>query len=287
LSSRLAGPVVVFLLVLAGSFAAAEETVESAQKIVDQVITDAGSIPQQADALVRLAWPEVDGDPMVMLLAQKSLVAYAKDAIPSLRRAITRVRPDQQAEVVWAMTRSFLSMEGGLPSEYLIGLEEAAWFGTREARLRAIPEIGRHRYYPGLLTIIDAAYEDPELVPTAIESLAMMGDDRARFFLEKMMLEGGPEVRGQAAAALAQIGDEALRPLKMAVRSDDPEVRMVAIQALLPVATVDDISALHEYVYNHPDDDPGVLEAVRASALMLEELLERQAETESASAQSE
>ena len=212
---------------------------------------------------------------------------YGEYAIPALRRAVTSVRPDQQEEVVWALTRAFLNMESGLPAEYLLGLEEATWFGTREARLRAIPELGRHRYRPSLLTIVDAAYEDAELVPTAIESLGMMGDARARFFLEKMMLEGPPDARGQAAAALARIGGEALRPLKIATRSDDPGVRLVAIQGLLPVATIDDISTLHEYVYNHPQDDPGILEAVRASALMLEDALARQAEADSASAESE
>jgi HEAT repeat protein len=286
-TSRIVGVIALALLAAAAGPAVAEETLESAQKIVDKTITDAGPIPEQADALARLAWPVEDGDPTVMLLARKALVAYGEYAIPTLRRSVTAVRPDQQQEVVWALTRAFLKMASGLPAEYLIGLEEATWYGTREARLRAIPELGHHRYRPSLLTIVDAAYEDPEVVPTAIEALGMMGDDRARFFLEKMMLEGGPEVRGLAAAALARIGDAALLPLKLAARSDDPAVRLVAIQALLPVATVDDISTLHEYVYNHPDDDPGILEAVRASAMMLEEALTRQAEADSASAQSE
>ena len=287
MTSRFFGVIVIALLALATSPAVAEETLESAQKIVDETITNAGAIPKQADALARLAWPAEDGDPNVMLLARKALMAYGEYAIPSLRKAVTSVRPDQQEEVVWALTRAFLQIDTGLPSEYLIGLEEATWFGTREARLRAIPELGRHRYRPSMLTIIDAAYDDPELMPTVIESLGMMRDTRARFFLEKVMLEGAPEVRGQAAAALARIGGTALYPLKLAMRSDDPEVRLVAVQALLPVATVDDISTLHEYAYNHPDDDPGILEAVRASALMLEEALARQAEAESASAQSD
>ena len=287
MTSRFVGVIVIALLAMATSHAVAEETLESAQKIVDETITNAGAIPKQADALARLAWPAEDGDANVMLLARKALMAYGEYAIPSLRKAVTSVRPDQQEEVVWALMRAFLQIDTGLPSEYLIGLEEATWFGTREARLRAIPELGRHRYRPSMLTIIDAAYDDPELMPTVIESLGMMRDTRARFFLEKVMLEGAPEVRGQAAAALARLGGTALYPLKLAMRSDDPEVRLVAVQALLPVATVDDISTLHEYAYNHPDDDPGILEAVRASALMLEEALARQAEAESASAESD
>jgi HEAT repeat protein len=285
--SRIVGSILLVVIVTAGLPLLAQETPESAQKIIDDAIAKAGSIPRQADALVELAFPDEDGDRTVMLLARKSLVAYGEYAIPALRAAVTEARPDHQADVVWTLTRAFLKIETGLPALYLIGLEEAAWYGTREARLRAIPELGRHRYRPALLTIIDAAYEDPELAPTAIEALAMMGDDRARFFLEKQMLEGGPEVRGIAAAALARIGDKALLPLKVAIRSDDSDVRFVSVQALLPVATVDDISTLHEYVYNHPDDDPGTLEAVRASALALEETLSRQAEADAASAQSE
>jgi hypothetical protein len=284
---KILGSILLAAVITAGTPLGAQETVESAQKIVDDTISNAGSIALQAEALVRLAFPEEEVDRTVMLLARKALVAYGEYAIPALRRAVTTVRPEHQADAVWTLTRTFLKLESGLPSDYLLGLEEAAWFGTRDAKLRAIPELGRHRYRPSLLTIIDAAYEDPEIVPTAIEALATMGDDRARFFLETQMLEGGPEVRGLAAAALAQIGNDALRPLKLAARSENPEVRLVAIQALLTVATVDDISTLHEYVYDHPDDDPATVEAVRASALALEKTLSRQAEADSASAQSE
>jgi hypothetical protein len=285
--TRIVGSILLAALVAAGPHPVAQGSVEDAQKIVDRTIIEAGPIPRQAEALVALAFPDEEIDRTVMLLARKTLVAYGAYAIPSLRRAVTTVRPEHQADVVWTMTRTFLRIDTGLPAEYLIGLEEAAWFGTREARLRAIPELGRHRYRPSLLTIIDAAYEDPEIVPAAIDALAMMGDDRARFFLEEQMLEGDPEVRGLAAAALARIGETALLPLKLAVRSEDPEVRLVAIQALLTVATVDDISTLHEYVYNHPDDDDATVRAVRASAIALEEQLSRQAEADAASADSE
>ena len=44
-----------------------------------------------------------------------------------------------------------------------------------------------------------------------------------------------------------------------------------------------DISTLHEYVYRHPDDDPGMVEAVRASAVALEKTLDRQSAEDSAS----
>lgn len=250
-----------------------------ARRSVDAAITAAGSsIPDQAEALARLAWPATDGDPEVAELARVTLVDYQAYALPTIRAFVRRVRPDQQASVVTTLLAAYMKIGYGQNGDFLAGLNEAVWYGSREARLIAIPELGRFRVAPAMLTIIDAASEDPAVLPVSIEALARIADDRARFFLEQVMLEGDPEVRGPAASALARIGGDALLPLKVAVRSDDPSVRVMAVQALLPFVTVDDLSTLHDYIYAHPDDDPATVEAVRASTMMLEAVLTRQTE---------
>jgi hypothetical protein len=250
-----------------------------ARRSVDAAITAAGSsIPDQAEALARLAWPATDGDPEVAELARVTLVDYQAYALPTIRAFVRRVRPDQQASVVTTLLAAYMKIGYGQNGDFLAGLNEAVWYGSREARLIAIPELGRFRVAPAMLTIIDAASEDPAVLPVSIEALARIADDRARFFLEQVMLVGDPEVRGPAASALARIGGDALLPLKVAVRSDDPSVRVMAVQALLPFVTVDDLSTLHDYIYAHPDDDPATVEAVRASTMMLEAVLTRQTE---------
>lgn len=273
--------VAALLVLSAGPAATAGDGTEKpeARRIVDAAITAAGtSIPLQAEALARLAWPAEDGDPDVAELARLRLIDYQAYGLPAIRSAIRRARPEQQAEVVSALIGAYEKIGYGQANDFLAGLNDAVWFGTRESRLIAIPQLGRFRFVPSMLTIIDAAHEDPALVPVTVDALASMGKDRARFFLESVMLEGDPQVRGMAASALARIGGEALLPLKVAIRSDDPEIRVVAVQALLPVATVDELSTLHEYVYAHPDDDAATVEAVRASTAMLEDVLARQTE---------
>lgn len=282
--TAIAVAVTVAVLVTLGVDAAEPKPDPTPREIVDAAITDAGrSIGAQAKALANLAWPEVDGDPAVADHARLRLINYNENAISALRHAIRTVRPDQQAAVVRALVRAFLKIGYGLPPDFLPGLNDAVWYGTREARLLAIPELGRFRFTPGVLTIIDAAHEDPQLLEVSIEALASMRDQRARFFLEQVMLEGPLEVRGLAAGALARIGDLSLLPLKVAIRSEDPGTRALAVRALLPVATVDDLSTLHEYVYNHPDDDSSTIDSVRASAVALEERLARQISSDSAS----
>ena len=280
-TARVAG-VPLVLALLCGSVVA-EEQEPTYQDIVHAAITGAGSIPRQAEALARLAWPAQPGDPEVAAFARHKLVHYGRHGIGAIRDSIKQVKPEQQADVVTAFLEAFKQVSSDIPPDYLPGLEEAIWFGTREARKHAMSEIARFRFTPALLPIIDAAIEDPELLPSSISALAQMGSDRARFFLEKVMNEGDAGLRSGAAAALAQIGARALQPLKTAMRSEDKELRLVAVRALLPVASVDDLSALHEYVYSYPDDDPGLVRAVRESAVALENLLDAQQTADAAS----
>jgi hypothetical protein len=80
-------------------------------------------------------------------------------------------------------------------------------------------------------------------------------------------------MRSEAAVALSRIGGPALQPLKDAMRSEDRALRETACRALLPVAGLEDVTALHEYAAARPDDDPGLVEAVRTAAAMLEEAM--------------
>jgi hypothetical protein len=67
------------------------------------------------------------------------------------------------------------------------------------------------------------------------------------------------------------------------MKSDDRALRETACRALLPVAGLDDITALHEYAATFPGDEPALLEAVRTAAAMLEEALAARQENDSAS----
>lgn len=257
------------------------------EQVIRDAMAEAVQIPRQAVALIQLAWPAEPGDPAVSVRARAEIVGFGEIAIPFLRNAITQVKPQQQADLVRALVEAYRRVPSGMPPDYLPGLERAAWFGTQEARLLAIAELARYRYRQAIVTIMDASYEFPSLLPACIDALGRIGDDRARFFLEKHLNEGKAGVSEQAAVALAQIGGRALLPLKAALRSGNRALRQIGARGLLPVAGVDDISALHEYAASHPNDDPGTLRAVREATIMLEKIREAKEAADSASSSSE
>jgi HEAT repeat protein len=131
---------------------------------------------------------------------------------------------------------------------------------------------------------MDATATHPELMPVAIHALGMLGDPRSRFFLREQLLEGESRFRLLAARALANAGPEGLALLREAVRSAAGEPRRAAVEALLPIATTDDLTVLYQYVDRPEAGETGLAERARQRALELEAELERRLDAESASA---
>jgi hypothetical protein len=71
--------------------------------------------------------------------------------------------------------------------------------------------------------------------------------------------------------------------LKKACGSESKEIRLASIRALLPVATVEELSSLYDYTTAHASDDPATAKAVDAAAARLEKALEAQQAADSAS----
>lgn len=251
-------------------------------RAVEQAKAAAGAIPEQANALMRLAW--LDGAPeAVRQRARKELAVFGEHGMDALWKAAVEAPRAHKAEVVETLLAASRSVTGGIPPSYLPALEDSVWFGTRDARLLAIPELGRMRSFASVLPIIDAAVEDPEVAPVAVETLGRIGDPRARFYLSRA-LTGDPRLRNRAAVALSRLGGEGRALLKSAMTSPEKDVRLAAVRSLLPVATDEDVTALHEYAALHEDDDPSVCAAVREAAIRLERLIETRQAEESAAA---
>jgi len=251
-------------------------------RILDDAKQAAGSIPKQADALARYAWPDGERWPELNALARAQLVGYGADALPALRAALRRVAPPLQADVVAAVLETRELVRSKLPSDLLPTLEDALWYGTAEAKRLAIPELTEQRFPLAMLDMIDAAYEFPELAPQVIEALGRFGSDRARHYLLEVLNTGKTEERHLAARSLARIGDRALRALRDAARSADPTVRSVAVAELLPISTVDDLTLLYELVALGDAVDEDLRQRVIARTQQLEILLERQLSADAA-----
>jgi hypothetical protein len=264
--------------------AAAPLPPEEADRVVRQALAARISHADQAEELVQLAWLREGVPPEVSEIARRDLESWGARVIPTLRRAMARVRTDQTASVVQTILVARESQSAGVPLDYVVALVDALWIGSADAKRLAIPYLAMQGERLALLPLIDAALEEPSLVPDVIRALGVIGDDRGRFWLEKVLHEGRAGDREAAAVALARIGGRAMTPLRDALRSANRDVRLAAARAILPVATPDELTAFYVYLAEHADDDPATSQALRAAAAVIEEKREAQRAADAASA---
>ena len=245
----------------------------------------AGATPlAQANNLAALAWPaKGPRDAQTAELARKELENFGGHSMVTLRDAINTVRTEYTEEVVRTTVQARRFSDVGRGREYVPILIDALWVGTRPAKELAIKSMVGDR--PGLAVqaMIDCALEDPALEPLVVESLGTLRYEQARFYLEKVMIEGPPSLRPVAASSLAQIGGAALKPLKSALAAPTKEARLLAARALLPAATEFELGALYEYMGKHGDDDPALTQAIKASAVNIEKAIAARDASEAAS----
>jgi hypothetical protein len=247
---------------------------ETAYRILDQAKGAAGSIPGQALALASYAWPEEETDPGLSFAAREQLVGFGPHGVAAMQHAL-RHRPETyQADVVSALIEARMPVFGSYSEQYLPALEDAIWYGTADARRLAIIEVTYYKFPPALTSMIDAAYENPELIDVVIASAAAYRDERGRHFLNDMLKTGTPAQRRAAAKALMRVAGRAATQIREAVLMEDDHTRRAAIDALLPIASFDDRTLLHEYYVRFGEQDADVGQRARRRALLLEDMHE-------------
>lgn len=257
---------------------------EEAERAVLQALAAQTSERAQADELAQLAWLRDGVPPAVAERARVELERFGWHAIPTLAETLHHVSPEDSASVVSTLIVARDSHAVGIPESFLPALVDVLWVGSSEAKRLAIPRIAIAKHPLSVLPLVDSALEDPALLPDVVQALGAIGDDRARFFLEKTLHESGPGVREGSAVALARIGGRALVALRDGMRSTNRDVRLASVRALLPVAGEDDLTALYVYLTEHEGDDPATARAVRAAAETIEEYREARLASEAASA---
>lgn len=270
--------------VLVAAAAAASER-EAALARMREAVAARPAVPDQATTLARLAWPDGGvSDPLLASIAREELVRYGDHAIPALRERLRSGPPIFGADITSALLETRLVVTAGRPADYVPTIDDALWSGSPEAARLAMYAMRPYRFYrPSLLPMIDRGLEHPELLGVAIRNLAQFGDDRARFFLDEQMRTGPPDCRVPAANALAAIGGLALEPLRQATLADAPDLRAIAVDALLPVTTVSELATLFEYLGRHATDDAARVARVQERALHLDGLLQAHQAAEAAS----
>jgi len=267
---------------LAGFVCAGES--EDAYRILHAAKAKAHEIPAQAVAVTMLAWP--DGpitQPAVSNLARDEIVGFGDHGLKALRDRLVAAPARYQADITSALIETRLLVTAGLPAEYLPALYDSVWFGSMDAKRLGMVELARYNFPLTTLTVIDAAYEYPRLLPMVIRTLARQGDDRARHFLGGILTEADPEFVPLAAEALAVIGGRAIDTLRDATVSPNAELRGAAMDALIPLSGVDDLTILYEYVALYPEDPPERMDLVLQRAAQLEAMLEARQDVDAAS----
>ena len=257
---------------------------DEAQRVVDAAKAEAGDVPEQARALVRLAWP--DGPitrPAVSNLARDQIVGFGDHGLEALRERLVEVDGIYQADITSATIETRMIVTAGLPAQYMPALYDSIWFGSMDAKRLGMFEMARYRFPMATLPIIDSAYEYPRLRHSVIRALEQQGDDRARHFLGEILMEGDPQYLHEAAQALAVIGGRSIDTLREATISPDPTLRGAAIDALMPVSGVDDLTILYEYVALYPEDPPERMDLVLQRAAQLEAMMEARQDIDAAS----
>lgn len=271
------------LVVVLPALAATPSKPDPERVVIDTLAAVGTNIPAQAEALAKLAWYQPGVDPEVRARARQELVAFGEASMDALYRASETVPVKDVAAVVETIVAARAAVPGQDPGSYVPALDTALWRGDRLARERAIPILAERGSRMSLLPMIDAAMEDPALLPIVVDALGELRDDRARFFLDRIFHERRPGISDQAAIALARIGGRALEPLRDALREPDRAVRLAAIRALLPVAGEGELTSFYEWIGAHPDDDASLLKSVRDACARIEGWIQMRDAAEAAS----
>jgi hypothetical protein len=242
-------------------------------------------IPGQARTLARLAWSDGSDSHKLPARARDRLITYGALGMQAISEALQWAGSERSADIILALIEAERHMTSGMSTYMVAGLDYAIWFGSPDAQRVAMVHMAMRPIPILLLSVIDSAYEHPPLTPVVIETVERIGDDRARFFLAEQMEKGSTTNRGLAAGAMATIGGQCTQYLQAWTLSEEPELREIALRALLPRTTIGDLTTLYEYVAMFPDDDATLLAELRSRAQVLEEMFERQQRFDSASPQ--
>ena len=275
-------PRLIANLLLALSVATAMAIPAAAGDELDAQIREAmrghKKIPERMKVLAKLAWSEDTASEALAHRARVKLVESGKKSMEAIADALRWAEPARFSDIMLTSIEAEGRITSGDSPFTSSTIDRCIWFGPPDAKRLAMDYMTVRPVGLLMLAVIDSAYDYPELTPVVIDTLALMGDPRARFFLADQLQNGTPAVRKRAAEALATIGGRAREYLRAWALSDDSELRQTAFRALLPVAGVGDLTTLYEYLMLFPEDDPETLDALRARAQLLEDALAAQEE---------
>ena len=277
MKSILGAVLILSVAVLAASnptvVSGAAPAASSARQAIVEALAAGADIPTQAQNLAHLAWPTGQRDEAVAALARRELENFGDHAMEALRQSLNTVKLAYTEEVVETTLGAQRESRVELLYAHMPTMVDALWVGSRDAKTLAVGALVSHPSPLAVAPMIDSALDDPQFAPLVVDALGKMKFPQARFYLEKVMMEGPPALRPVAASSLAQIGGTALGPLKNALKAPNRDTRLLAARSLLPAATEYDIGAIYEYIDKHGDDDPELTRALKLSTVSIEKAM--------------
>lgn len=210
--------------------------------------------------------------------ALEGLASYLLDAeIVPARRALVAiaVRRDidgtTRARVLDLFHRHWTSLTTGvdpvLAEMVVLGLESdeprARASAARLMAERPIPRIGHYA--------VDAAIAHPELTQAALLAIELANQTLVRSWVIDQLSSQDEVVRNTARRTVAVLGREAMaEPLHSAIGEGELATVQGALEALLPIATFDDLSVLYRFLEKHGQAAPAMNDRVLAVIAELE-----------------
>ncbi|MDH3627529.1 MAG: hypothetical protein OES25_07720 [Acidobacteriota bacterium] len=260
----------------------AEKKQQARQTLLDAIEGTQGG-DERVLLLAELAWPDpsVPRNAWVAFEAHKELIAMGESAVNGLARVVADVDPTQAGDVVLTIIAARTRQTSGVARSFLPAMDRAVWFGSLDARRLAIPQLAKRQSYGTLPACVDAALEEPSLLPLVIRSTVGFRRDSARHFLKTQLESGDAELRQLAAESLARIGGRARDTLREATLSDSLEIQESSLRAWLPLTGTNDITTLYEYLARRDEEEVDeLMTLVGERAMFLEALLETEQEHE-------
>lgn len=240
-----------------------EKELEEAGRVLDQRLFDCNDANRCAGIYARIALLERPGGAVEHLAYERleTMVGRARLELLAIANDTTSP-PEARARVIdyfrthWSLLAS--GVDAAITEMVARALEsESGALRAAAARLMAekpIPRIGHFA--------IDATYLHPELTQAALLAVGAAGDAHVASFVVEQLASDDPLVAATARRVTWQLQRYTVERIKQAMTSDDAKMRAAAVDALLPIAVLDDLAALYRWLEQDGDGAPEVRDRV-------------------------
>ncbi len=177
----------------------------------------------------------------------KGFIAASLGSAPArkVREALTRMASDESARpvarVYAALACCKLGVEGGyfdllvreLRTSHVKGVEVEQVVGNQLAAANALAELKDERAVQPLVEVMNSS--GLRIKAACLEALGRIGGRRATDVLLDNLVGQHPVVARAVLTALAEVGDDAVTPLRKLLRSRDPRMKLGALEAVMEI----------------------------------------------------